>query len=124
MKQLQKHSAAPTHMVSSFWQVLFHTIIEGRLDEGLCANPEVGEKKPAKIFCIPIVAEPAGCPSHLSFPSLITDLAEHTEGQDKDLLHASLAARCGHMTVFRTKWTDGEAGFRQTETNMASFLNF
>ena len=125
MKQLQKHSAAPTHMVSSFWQVLFHTIIEGRLDEGLCAKLEVGGKKPTKIFCNPIAAEPASCPLHLSFPSLITDFsAEHTEGQDKDLLHASLAARCGHMTVFRTKWTDAEASFRQTQTNMASFLNF
>lgn len=112
MKQLQKHSAAHTHTHAYFWSAasgksLFHTIIEGRLDRGLYAKLGVGEKKPAKVFSIPIAAEPAGCPSHLSFPSLITDfLAEDTESQNKDLFHASLAARCGHVTIFRKKRTD------------------
>ena len=114
MKQLQKRSAAHTHTHTHayFWSAasgksLFHAIIEGRLDGGLYAKLGVGEKKPAKVFSIPIAAEPAGCPSHLSFPSLITDfLAEDTESQNKDLFHASLAARCGHVTIFRTKWTD------------------
>lgn len=59
---------------------------EGRPNEGLCAELEVGEKKPAVVFSIPTVGEPASCPPHLSFPSSMIDfLAEHIEGQNKDL---------------------------------------
>ena len=113
MKQLQNRSAAHTHthtclfLVSSFWQVLVSRNHWRQAGWGVVCKAGGGRKKPAKVFSIPIAAEPAGCPSHLSFPSLITDfLAEDTESQNKDLFHASLAARCGHVTIFRTKWTD------------------
>ena len=115
MKQLQKCSAAHTHththMLISGQQLLaspcFMQLLKAGWMGGCMQSWGWEKKKPAKVFSIPIVAEPAGCPSHLSFPSLITDfLAEDTESQNKDLFHASLAARCGHVTIFRTKWTD------------------
>lgn len=59
---------------------------EGRPNEGLCAELEVGEKKPAVVFSIPTMGEPASCLPHLSFPSSMIDfLAEHIEGQNKEL---------------------------------------
>lgn len=71
MKQLQKLSAAPTHMVSSFWQVLVSDNYWRQAGWGLGCKAGGRRKKPAKSFPSPLQQSlpvvPHICPFLLSW---------------------------------------------------------
>lgn len=101
------------------WQVLApHGHLKGA-GKDACAELETDTReKPAVFLPIPMMAKPpvvrmSALPSSIADFFLSTQKARHNE----DLFHASLAARCGHVTV---SWIKGS----QQECCVAAFRNF